>query len=899
MGCKVGLGALFFLLASGALFFSCSRKYDYGNIDTPNSLSGLGGSSLAGVPVLSGSVRVEADWMLDSEGLGRVRSMVESFPDRLVELDLGGCPLPAGEFGESTIAVGALENLVNLGSVVLPETLSTVPASLFRGCVSLRSVNLPDGLVSIEGHPFEGCVSLREIHAGAKPLYIFSYAGDGLSPPDMEPNLKSVDVMCGQNSVDYAGWYQFCLEYTRSMEPKKVSFAEIWASSFEEGYGPGNLGDGSWGTWFEGAAGDGVGQEIVMHFTRMNSVSTVTFRNGNGNTKNFWKSNRVKDLDIYFGDETVPFRVTLDDTCEKQTFRFLYGQRKLRQYDKIRMAIRSVYPGGRGDETCVAEIAVNDEEMPGFVEDPYTRGMVEAIPLSDDVETESEYRIWRPRDSYPVMLMFNTSRPAEDLVTDSLVCMVYDGNGWAPAKKSVWSPLADVVSAAEKNGRRTEFSFHSDGDVDGDFDFRIQLKRRVERYEDADYGTPYLFDFDGTRFVLGEDADFSMKRVSVSTESFFSELERMDPRGIYRIDLYGELGSDFFRKMGDLLSADSELAINRNYILNMWGCTFAPELKRTLLSDSICGYFIQLVLPETTRRIMRSSISVAADIISIPPGVEKIEAGAFVSSGGSLYDVYRNNVAFGGKNMQNGYSVDGRLLLESIPDSGGAKRVLLYCGNSDELLGGKAYSGTVVLPDSVTEIAPYAFYGADLDAIVFPKKFSSAGEKCFDLARVSRVDLSETDVEKFSMETVRQFGVLLSSNPGVSLSGDFYCVSASGKMTDGLVAKIVEELGVRKDKKVYLDLGGTSLVLNDVEKKFNPLPDMFLYDFQNLYWVRMGSYNYFPQNTCRDCHQLRCVEFLQQPDRIAEPSFRGCHATAVAIVNGRSYPLWDYAQGKK
>ena len=69
MGCKVGLGALFFLLASGALFFSCSRKYDYGNIDTPNSLSGLGGSSLAGVPVLSGSVRVEADWMLDSEGL--------------------------------------------------------------------------------------------------------------------------------------------------------------------------------------------------------------------------------------------------------------------------------------------------------------------------------------------------------------------------------------------------------------------------------------------------------------------------------------------------------------------------------------------------------------------------------------------------------------------------------------------------------------------------------------------------------------------------------------------------------------------------------------------------------------------------------------------------------------
>ena len=133
--------------------------------------------------------------------------MVESFPDRLVELDLGGCPLPAGEFGESTIAVGALENLVNLGSVVLPETLSTVPASLFRGWVSLRSVNLPDGLVAIEGHPFEGCVSLREIHAGAKPLYIFSYVGEGQSQQDIEPNHKSEEVMCRQNYVDYAGRY--------------------------------------------------------------------------------------------------------------------------------------------------------------------------------------------------------------------------------------------------------------------------------------------------------------------------------------------------------------------------------------------------------------------------------------------------------------------------------------------------------------------------------------------------------------------------------------------------------------------------------------------------------------------------------------------------------------------
>lgn len=868
---------------------SCKKKYDYGNIVTPDLLADYdGGVENIEVPPLGEKIPIVVDWTLDENGLEKLKNLIESVPDNSVELDLRNCDVPVGDFSDTSLPKYFFSGMTNLVSVVLPERLLTVSSGLFRDCVNLKKVTLCSRLSSIEGHAFKGCVSLREIYTSGNPLYIFSYDGDGLEYPDGKNGFNKARVFYDKNEIEYINWYQFCWDYSKRLEPKKVAMAETWATSAQNGFDAKNLSDGGYGTWFENSNGDGVGEEIVMHFTRMNTVSTITFRNGNGNTKNFWKSNRVKDLDIYFGNDPSPVSITLADNCENQIFKFLYGTRKLMQFDKIRFVIKSVY--GNYKETCMAEIGINDENLDGYKEDPYTKEMIDAIPKPND-GFSSEYKIWRPVESYPVMLVFDKIENAEDFFTENLRCFVYDGNSWTPSQKIVTSQITSVLNSKLDANKRYEFSFTDD------FDFKIQFKRDVKLFPDAPFGEPYLFDFDGQKFVLRKQVDFSAKKLSINTKDFFQQLESLSPYGIYRIDLKGELDEKFFSDMQKLMAAEKELARNRNYILNMWDCTYSYSLQDTLNSESLCGYFIQLVLPKTTKRICKSSVCVASDIISIPSSIDKIDAGAFVSSKGSEYNLYQNNVAFDGDNFARGYSVEGRLLLESIPDSGGRKRLLLYCGNASEFFGTENSSKrNLILPDNVIQIAPHAFYGSDLSSIVFPTEFEEAQEKCFDLCSVKKVDLSKVDVEKLSMESARQFGVLLSSNPDVEVVGDFYCVSATGKMTDNLVKKIGDEIKKRENKKVYLDLSGTTLQWLDEEKKYYPLPEEFLFRSDNLYWVRLGYYNYFPQNCFRDCKNLRWVEFLQVPDRIAEPSFKGCHATAQALVGPDTIPLWDFVK---
>ena len=95
---------------------------------------------------------------------------------------------------------------------------------------------------------------------------------------------------------------------------------------------------------------------------------------------------------------------------------------------------------------------------------------------------------------------------------------------------------------------------------------------------------------------------------------------------------------------------------------------------------------------------------------------------------------------------------------------------------------------------------------------------------------------------------------------------------------------------------IYLDLSNTVLQVNEKAQKFQPLPDFFLYNHPNLHWLTLGQYNYLPSNTCRDCPNLKWVQFIQEPGKIASPAFKGAHANAVAVVNGKTYGLWAYAQ---
>ena len=886
---------LIFVLGLLLLLFSCKKKYDYGNIVTPDLLLSQHEKIPLDVPSLSGNEALSPECLLDADGCRSLVSEISSLGDVAVSLDLSGCDVPVDSRLGAVLPSGLFSGMTNLVSVILPGTLETLTEDFFSGCVNLRTVTLPRNLVAIEGHAFSDCVSLEKINAPDRGIFIFSYSGDGLEYPDGKCACRNASVVRGETVTDYAGWYMDCWRYSKSVEAGPVFFSEIWASSFQGGYGPENLADGSWRSWFADPSKTYDGTKIVMSFTRENTISTITFRNGNGNTENFWSCNRVRDVEIYFGDERNPELVTLDDTMEPQTFRFLYGDRRKRRYVKISFIIKSVYPGGNGKETCLSEITLNGPDAK-FKCDALT----DKIELAFEVHEKNLFpeggrhlvkKIWREKGRSPVAVVMEKEDPSHvDFLT-------FDGGSWKSGGKEIGRAVRAAESECMKSGKTVRFSFGGDGE---EFDLSLQMMRRVEGFGGSEYGRPYRFVFSDGEFRMTERADFELKKIEAETSDFFSIISSLDKHGLYRIDLYGKLDREFFGRMATFFSPDGKIARERNFILNLWNCSLADDLHGCLEEGFISGYFIQLVLPSCTRVLRRGSVTVAADLITLPADIMTIESGAFVSGKGSAFDVHANNIMFDGGEPRK-YKVDGNLLLEGIPDSGGRKRLLLYMGQAGKILAqGNAVSPEdVVIPDNVTSLAPFSFYAADVSSLTFPQGFSEAGEKCMDMMSIRRMDLSKCDVQSFSLGTVREFGRAASANPGMEMRGNLLCISASGKMTESLAGLVENELKKSRGKKVFLDLSATSLTWDSSAEKYLPLPDFFLHDSDNLVWLMLGQYDVISSNTCRDCPNLMWVGFIREPKKILEPAFKGCGAGARAVVEGTEKDLWEYARSKR
>ena len=880
------------LLSFVFLLSGCSKKpYEYRNIESPDVLaSGVQVQEIPELPQLKGSHKITVDYELDKSGCEMLLQEINKRPDTRIQLDLHNAVVPVGSFRDVRLPDDFFSGIKNIVSVILPDNLLTVSKNLFKDCVSLSSVTLPERLAAIEGGAFSGCVSLKEIIASDQGLYIFSYNGDGLEYPLEGSPVSSVQVKCGKNVLGYKDWYDYCWNFSKSLEPKPVSFARIMTSSSQDGYGPENLADGSWKTWFEAESDSGVGSEILMQFTKRTPVSTITFRNGNGNTENFWKTNRVKLLDIYFGNEKTPLSVMLEDTIEKQTFKFLYGYRKLSQYDSIRMVIRSVYPGDERDETGIAEISINSE--PDYEEDPYTKKLEDDL-LSVINDERAEKHIWREKDCNPVMISFISDTESGNHITTGLTCLIYKNGQWYDSMDSAGKNIAAVLEKADALNLRTVFSFNEMKEDEqipsSEYDFMIQMMRPVNLLPDAPYSEPWFFNFENGNFIAAKTPSLEYKKIQIEAKDFYSTVKSLDEHGLYDIILTGQLDQNFFDSLHQLLPPDTEFSKNKNMNLDMSRCTYSPLLQDTIGEGAIRGYFNVLTLPSCTKGIERGAITVAAKKIILPSSVQKIEAGAFVAGNGNLYDTYSSSIQFADSGATGPYSVKDDLLLENISKSQD-KKIVLYCG-------GKTRSITqLVIPDGVVEISPYSFYASEINKIIFPYTFILAGEHCFDLVKTEMIDLSQCNVSEFDLTTVRQFAVLTSSNTDIQLEGELLCVTASGKMTDFLIQQIEDELNTRSDKIIYLDLSNTVLQVNEKAQKFQPLPDFFLYNHQNLQWLTLGQYNYIPSNTCRDCPNLKWVQFIQEPEKIASPAFKGAHANAAAVVNGKSFDLWSYAQ---
>ena len=61
------------------------------------------------------------------------------------------------------LPVWSFEGCINLTSIILPDSVTSIGDTAFQNCSNLKSINIPYGVTSIETNTFNGCSSLTEI----------------------------------------------------------------------------------------------------------------------------------------------------------------------------------------------------------------------------------------------------------------------------------------------------------------------------------------------------------------------------------------------------------------------------------------------------------------------------------------------------------------------------------------------------------------------------------------------------------------------------------------------------------------------------------------------------------------------------------------------------------------
>lgn len=86
---------------------------------------------------------------------------------------------------------------VELTSIIIPDTVTSIEADAFKGCSSLNSVIIPNSVKSIEDLAFHGCKSLTSITIGKSAKNIKRRAFYGCSSLNEIVSLSATPPACG------------------------------------------------------------------------------------------------------------------------------------------------------------------------------------------------------------------------------------------------------------------------------------------------------------------------------------------------------------------------------------------------------------------------------------------------------------------------------------------------------------------------------------------------------------------------------------------------------------------------------------------------------------------------------------------------------------------------------
>ena len=131
----------------------------------------------------------------------------------------GVLEIPSTYQGKPVTAIGyeAFKDRTDIvGSVVIPDSVTTIGESAFEGCSALTSINIPDGVTSIGRYAFSGCSSLTEITIPDGVTSIEDNAFEGCSA------LTNIDLPATLKSIgDFA--FASCSNLTEIIIPEGVT----------------------------------------------------------------------------------------------------------------------------------------------------------------------------------------------------------------------------------------------------------------------------------------------------------------------------------------------------------------------------------------------------------------------------------------------------------------------------------------------------------------------------------------------------------------------------------------------------------------------------------------------------------------------------------------------------
>lgn len=127
-------------------------------VDIPGSLSSLLGSDHLNIRELTISGRINGD---------DVRTI--TYIHWIQYLDISDAFIVSGGSNtydltkDNTISKNMFSGMVNLHTLILPKSITTIEHEAFKSCTNLTSINIPSNVTSIDGSAFAYCTSLNEI----------------------------------------------------------------------------------------------------------------------------------------------------------------------------------------------------------------------------------------------------------------------------------------------------------------------------------------------------------------------------------------------------------------------------------------------------------------------------------------------------------------------------------------------------------------------------------------------------------------------------------------------------------------------------------------------------------------------------------------------------------------